>query len=625
MIDLLYKYKKITKALIFILLLLSTLFMLNNKLQYEITQAHGDDVHTMNYGISSMYTGEVSTLRVGESTRWLARIIYPVALYYMNSNMGGEHYVTGWGYPSGFYIKKHFKNPASVKDDPNIQDFVFAMKFILGTLVILSFLVASYMLTITYGYIAGISYFIFSMSTSLIGKMFSVFYTESTLIIILNLIIVLGLMKKLNIWRLYIWLAFLFAFAVSTKLTGLVFILPILAIIISKDKNMFKNMKVEGFIFLSILFFLLLNIFASSYMSLLDQTLANVYHLKTGHFNTVPSGHYQFKLILKALSPWIYIFVVAMLYLIYRKFKNKSFTLALGISALIMIVALIGVSFYLSRNLTTPLIIMIFIISIGLSIFIYSSKKLNKHRRFTIVGFILLLLVYHTYNIKKHTVSITPNLILSSIKSCKNIATIDIEGGIINNSTVLASMPNSFTLKKQQQSFLNQFLPYDCVVVKKVKNNKHYTNYLLPLDYKLITRYGKYFVFKNEDRYKLYKSKKKELNEKISQLKNYKKIFSSKFDIYKIDNKLILYKEKCTSKDIHDTFFLHVTPYDNKDLPVERQKHKFDNLDFKVNEATLLDGKCYIEKELPEYKYKSIGIGQYNKSGRSWSEAIGEK
>jgi len=512
MINNLFRYKKSIKIFIFIFLLVSTLFMLHNKLQFEITKSHSDDVHTMNFGITSMYTGKVDILRVGESTRWLARIIYPVALYYMNSNMGGEHYVTGWNYPSGFYVSKHFKNPASVNDDPNIQDFVFAMKFVLGTLVILSFLLASYILSSTYGFIAGMSYFIFSMSSTLIGGMLSVFYTESSLIIVLNLIIILGLIKKPNIWRLYIWLSFLFAFAVSTKLTGLVLILPILSIIFLRDSSMLKNMKIEGFIFLSILFFLIINIFASSYMSLLDQTLANVYHLKTGHSNTVPSGIYQLKLIFKELIPWILIFIISLLYLIFTKFNNKLFILSIGVSLLIMIIALMGVSFYLPRNLTTPQTMMILIISISLSIFIYTNKKtifLKNNRKLVTIGIILSLFIYHSYYIKKHTVSIDATLVLNSIKSCKSIATIDIEDGVIDNSTMLASMPNKFNLKKQQESFRNQFLPYDCIVVKKIKNNKQYTNYLLPLDYNLNVRYGKYFVYKNDIVYNKYINRNK--------------------------------------------------------------------------------------------------------------------
>lgn len=497
MIDIFYVYKKQIKIFIFICLALSSLLVLNNNLQYNITKSHGDDVHTMNYGIESMYSGQVTTLRVGESTRWLARVIYPVALYYMNSNMGGEHYVTGWDYPSGVYIKKHFKNPASVKNDPNIQDFVFAMKFILGFLVILSFLGASYMMSITYGFLAGISYFIFSMSTPLINKMLSIFYTESSLIILFNLIIILGLSNKINNWRLHIWSAFILAFAISTKLTGLVFLLPIVTIIFLKDSQVFRGMKVEGFIFLTIAFLALINIFASSYMSLLDQTLSNVYHLKTGHMLTVPSGMYQFKHIMQTLTPWIFIFPIALGLLFFKKISAKKLLISVSISAIIMIIALIGVSFFLPRNLTTPLIMMIFIISIVFANLIQQTKyKPQTLLLVTLFG----IIIFHAYSINKYNINISAKSVSKYVQSCKSIAIIDIEKGVIPNSTNLYSMPERFTLKKQQEIFRDQFLPYDCVVVKKIKNNKHYTNYLLPLDYKLVARHGKYFVFKNKKR-----------------------------------------------------------------------------------------------------------------------------
>jgi MFS family permease len=493
MVNKLIHYKKQIKILMFLFLTVSSLLVLNNSLQYNITKYHVDEVHTMNFGIKSMYSGEVTTLRVGESTRWLARAIYPVALYYMNSNMGGEIDVTGWDYPAS-YIRKYFTAPVAIKHDSNIQDFVFAMRFILGTLVILSFLVASYMLSITYGLIAGLAYFVFSLSTSLIYSMLAIFYTESSLIILFNLVVIFGLIKVLN-WRLYIWLAFVLAFAISTKLTGLIFVLPIFTIIFLKDNNIFKGMKIEGFILLIIIFLALINIYASSYTAVMEQTLANVYHFKTGHFKTVPSGIYQIKLILKSLTPWIYIFFIASILLIIKKINNQKFLMSIAISSLIMIISLIGVHFFLDRNLTTPLIMMILIISVVFSIILKQVK--DKHH-ILLVGSLVGLMMFHIYSINKYYNNIDANSISKYIKSCKSIATIDIEKNIIPNASVLDSMPEMFTLKKEQTSFRNKFLPYDCVVVKRVKNNKHLTNYLLPLDYKLTNRHGKYFVFKNK-------------------------------------------------------------------------------------------------------------------------------
>jgi hypothetical protein len=492
MINKLTHYKKQIKILMFLFLTVSSLLVLNNSLQYNITKSQVDDVHTMNFGINSMYSGEVTTLRVGESTRWLARIIYPVALYYMNSNMGGEVYVTGWEYSSGFYIKKYFKNPASVKHDPNLQDFVFAMKFILGTLVILSFLVASYMLSITYGLIAGISYFIFSFSTSLIHSMLSVFYTESSLIILFNLIIILALVKKVNLWRLYIWSAFILAAAISTKLTGLVFLIPIIMIIKMKDSNLFSGMKIESFILGLIVFLALINIFAVSYISILDQTLANVHHLKTGHRLTVPTGSYQIKKMLHTLTPWIYLFPFALMIIVRNKAKNKIFLFSIFSAVSLMLLSLVNVSFFLERNLTTPLIMILLLVSIALSVLI---EKNNYKKDIVLKSIYILIFIFYAYNLNKYNISSSVKSIESHIKSCKNIGSVDVKSSVFN-TTILPRMPRTFTLQKEQSKFRNTFAPFDCVVVKRVKNNKYYSNYILPLDFKLTARHGKYFVFK---------------------------------------------------------------------------------------------------------------------------------
>lgn len=623
MVIFLNKYKNLFKIFVFIFLFLSSLYLLQNRLQYNITKSHEDDVHTMNMGIQSMYSGEVSTLRVGESTRWLARIIYPVAMYYMNSNMGGEHYVTGWNYPGGFYIQKHFKSPDSVKEDANLQDFVFAMKFILGSLVLLTFIVASFMITKRYNFISGISYFIFSISTAMIINMLDVFYTESTLVIIFNLLIVFALLETQNKWRIYIWLAFLFAFAVSTKLTGLIFLLPIIAIIISKDINIFSNMKIEGFFILVCIFYLLINIFASSYMSLLDQTLSNVYHLKTGHLNTVPSGFYQLKIIIKTLSPWIFIFPLAVLFLIFNKqLKNKIFIFSVIFASVLIILSQVNVSMSLPRNLTNSLIMIIFIISISFGLFYsYLVKKYEKLKKKDVLIFTSLLLIlgyFYMYNLNKHIYDINPDSVKKSLSECKNIATIDVEKGYIENATILPSMPDTFNLKQQQDTFRNLFATYDCVVIKKVKNNKHFTNYILPLDYKLNTRVGKYFVFKNNQIYQNYIEKQNN----VKKLKELKSVASSKFNIYIIENKLVLNKDTCNRQDIEDTFFFHIVPDNVSDIPENRQQYKFDNLDFKASINSLFGNSCYIERDLPKYKFNSIRIGQFNKQGQIWQENI---
>ena len=155
----------------------------------------------------------------------------------MNSKMGGTLKLNGWDYPGGSYLKNNFTNTEKIKNDPNIQDFVFAMRFILGSIVILSFVLASYFISKSYSFISAVTYLTLTFSATMINDMLSIFYTESTLVIIFNLIIVVSLLPKLNKWRLYIWCSFLLSFAISTKLTGVIFSIPIFVIIFLKDKN----------------------------------------------------------------------------------------------------------------------------------------------------------------------------------------------------------------------------------------------------------------------------------------------------------------------------------------------------------------------------------------------------
>tara|TARA_B110001452_G_scaffold245039_1_gene229450 strand:+ start:178 stop:1671 length:1494 start_codon:yes stop_codon:yes gene_type:complete len=495
MIDnLLTKHRELIKNLVFSFLFLSSLFMLKNNLQYNISKPHVDEIHTLNYGISSMYSGEVTNLRVGESTRWLARAIYPAALYYMNSKMGGVPGITSWRYPSGFYINKNYKSPKSIIGDPNLQDFTFAMKFILGALVLLSFLLASYKISKSFGFLSGILYFVFSSSTSLIIGMLSIFYTESSFIIIINLIISLALTKKVNVLRLYIWSSLLLALAISTKITGLIFAIPIIILILKRD-SFIEKIKIEVFIISTILFIALINIYAISYMEVLDQSLSNVYHFKTGHKMTRSSSVYQFSKILESLSPWIFIFPVALSFLIYKKSRELNFLLSISMSSIIMIIGMIGVSYFLERNLTTPLIMMILIISVFFNLII---KFIKFKPKVIFIVSIIFTIFLHLFSVSSNLLEIDSALIKKSIKDSEKIAVIDVENYLLNGFFKLESAPETFNYFNDLQNLRNQFTEYDCVVIKRVKNNKHYTNYILPLDFSLASRFGDYFVFKKK-------------------------------------------------------------------------------------------------------------------------------
>ncbi len=485
----------VVKYGVLILIAILSLTLLHNKLQNNISKPHPDEVHTIIYAIDSMYSGEVKTLRVGESTRWLARLLHPVAIYYMNTKMGGEHNLTGWKYAGGFYLQKHLKNTRSIKKDSNIQDYFFAMRFLLGALVIMSFLIASYLMVNMFGFISGIGYLSLSLSGTLLNESLKIFYTESTLLIAFNCLIILACCRRINNLRLGVLSVFLLAFAVSTKMTGLVFLLPVAAILLGRKSYFLGGLRFEGLAVLFVVFFALINIMASSYMQLLDQTLSNVYHLKTGHLKTQPAGMYQLNKIVTTLTPWIFIFAFSIIYLTFSKTKIKFFVLMVGASAIIMLMSLIGVSYFLPRNLTTPLVMMMFVISIAIGMLM---NKIEWKMVWVKVAMSIFLLILFMSFLVSHYKSIDSSFVNKVVGTCINTGFIGLEK--TSDGVELENMPDKFVMRKQQKAFRDAFLDYDCIVIKNTQNNKHYTNYLLPMDYELVLRRGNYFFFKNVSR-----------------------------------------------------------------------------------------------------------------------------
>ena len=95
---------------------------------------------------------------------------------------------------------------------------------------------------------------------------------------------------------------------------------------------------------------------------------------------------------------------------------------------------------------------------------------------------------------------------------------------------------------------------------------------------------------------------------------------SGAFDVYLNGRTLVYVREPCAPADTEDWFFLHVDPDDPADLPEERQRYGFDNLDFIFDrQATRFDGTCLTTIELPDYGIARIRTGQYDDTGQLWS------
>ena len=75
---------------------------------------------------------------------------------------------------------------------------------------------------------------------------------------------------------------------------------------------------------------------------------------------------------------------------------------------------------------------------------------------------------------------------------------------------------------------------------------------------------------------------------------------------------LIFVKAPCANADTEAMFSLHLMPADQDDLPEERKRHGFDNLDFAFDaRGGRFDGNCLATVPLPEYGISEIRTGQY--------------
>ena len=202
----------------------SSFFLLTNSLKNNISNYESDEDLTIAMSFQSIFGEDYHSTRVGESIRNIGRLIYPLGIYYMNSNMGGEHINNlTWNNNGGFYLYENYEGMWHEKEnpDPNFQDFWFAMRLILGIIVIISFCVASILIFKNIGIIPALFYLVFSSFTL---NSLDIFYTESLMLITINIIIVIKYLKNIDYWRFTFICAFFVVFALNIKLTGVLLV-----------------------------------------------------------------------------------------------------------------------------------------------------------------------------------------------------------------------------------------------------------------------------------------------------------------------------------------------------------------------------------------------------------------
>ena len=110
----------------------------------------------------------------------------------------------------------------------------------------------------------------------------------------------------------------------------------------------------------------------------------------------------------------------------------------------------------------------------------------------------------------------------------------------------------------------------------------------------------------------------------IGRIEDMRLAVRSAFDVYLDENRLVYVKEECSDEDVDAPFFLHLRAVDVAELPLDRQPHGYDNLDFLFETFGLrVGGRCAAARLLPDYGIASIHTGQYVPGTmRLWSERI---
>ena len=98
------------------------------------------------------------------------------------------------------------------------------------------------------------------------------------------------------------------------------------------------------------------------------------------------------------------------------------------------------------------------------------------------------------------------------------------------------------------------------------------------------------------------------------------RVARSVYDLYRTNGDLVYVKEPCSPSDTEDRFFLHIMPERVSDLPKERRRVGFDNLDFDFFlHGAWFEGKCAARVALPSYPIAGVRTGQrLSGAGEIW-------
>ena len=145
---------KIIFLIIFLLISFNSLTNLQNSYPTEnldgsILGKVQDEFHTLVLGTKELLGERNDVNRIGSFTRFSIKALSPFGVFYMNNKMGGEHHITTenmHNFAGYSYLERNLNGFPDIINDPNVQNFRFAILLLRNLIFILLLTFISYIL-----------------------------------------------------------------------------------------------------------------------------------------------------------------------------------------------------------------------------------------------------------------------------------------------------------------------------------------------------------------------------------------------------------------------------------------------------------------------------------------------
>ena len=126
-------------------------------------------------------------------------------------------------------------------------------------------------------------------------------------------------------------------------------------------------------------------------------------------------------------------------------------------------------------------------------------KEVFKRRVFKFSGYILIF-AFFCFKFYNNYELISEKSFSKELIALKKLGVVDVSQTRFENAQKIQPMDEAYNLTLQDKNIQSRFDSVDNVIVKRINNNKQYTNYMLPLKFDLIKRKGDLFYFKRKSK-----------------------------------------------------------------------------------------------------------------------------